>query len=563
MKKFSLDPNNWETIKPYFDELQNYNLTKENVDEYLENWSDLITILDDAFFDANRSVTENTSDKKAEELFLHLVNDVIPKVETAEQKLRQKFLGLTDYKPSEENTELIRRWKTKAALFRDQNIPLFAELSVLGNEYDKIVGSMDVTIDGREMTLDQANEFQFSPDRILRERSWIEVQKRWLEDRAKLDDLYIKMLSLRRQIARNADFQNFRDYMWNHLYRFSYTPSDCMCLHEAIATEIVPFLQKQMQARRKKMKIDSVRPWDIDADPLGRHALKPFEKTSELEDGVQRIFTRIDPELGRYFSSMREDFLDLQSRPNKAPGAYCGGYNATGKPYIFANTVGINDDIGTLLHESGHAFHFIGSSKQKLVWNKSSFEAVNYEFAEVASMSMELLGSTYLEKADGGFYDKDDANRARSEQLLGIMMFLPYMSVVDLFQHWVYTEAPHEIAPADLDRKWGELWDRFMSWQDWSDLEDEKVTGWHRKGHIFSSPFYYIEYGLAQLGAIQIWRNFMRDKDKTVHDYRYALSLGNTKSLPQLFKSAGIEIIFDRSKLHELMEFVQNQFERL
>ncbi|MGC8699298.1 MAG: M3 family metallopeptidase, partial [Candidatus Acidifodinimicrobium sp.] len=302
--------------------------------------------------------------------------------------------------------------------------------------------------------------------------------------------------------------------------------------------------------------------WDIDADPLGRPALKPFEKTSDLEDGVQRIFTKIDTELGRYFSSMRDDFLDLQSRPNKAPGAYCGGYNATGKPYIFANTVGINDDVGTLLHESGHAFHFIESSKQKLVWNKSSLEPVNYEFAEVASMSMELLGSTYLEKADGGFYDKSDANRARSEQLLGIMMFLPYMSVVDLFQHWVYTEAPQEIDPSDLDRKWGELWDRFMSWQDWSGLEDEKVTGWHRKGHIFSSPFYYIEYGLAQLGAIQIWRNFMRDKDKTVHDYRYALSLGNTRSLPQLFKSAGIEIIFDRSKLHELMEFVQNRFER-
>jgi len=562
LKKFFLDPNDWETIKPYFDELQTYHLTKENADEYLENWSDLITVLDDAFFDANRSVTENTSDKKAEELFLHLVNDVIPKVETAEQKLRQKFLELKDYKPSEENVELIRRWKTKVALFRDQNVPLFAELSVLANEYDKTIGSMNVTIDGREMTLDQANEFQFSPDRTLRKRSWIEVQKRWLEDRAKLNDLYIKMLSLRRQIARNADFQNFRDYIWNYLYRFSYNPDDCMRLHEAIATEIVPFLQKQMQDRCKKMKIDKVRPWDIDADPLGRPALKPFEKTSELEDGVQRIFTKIDPALGRYFSSMREDFLDLQSRPNKAPGAYCGGYNATGKPYIFANTVGINDDVNTLLHESGHAFHFIESSKQKLVWNKSSLEAVNYEFAEVASMSMELLGSTYLEKADGGFYDKDDANRARSEQLLGIMMFLPYMSVVDLFQHWVYTEAPQEISPADLDREWGALWARFMSWQDWSDFEDEKVTGWHRKGHIFSSPFYYIEYGLAQLGAIQMWRNFMHDKGKTVHDYRFALSLGNTKSLPQLFKSAGIEIIFDRSKLHELMEFVQNQFER-
>ncbi len=563
MKKFLIDPKEWETIKPYFDELQDYPLTTENVDEWLENWSDLMAFLDDAFFDANRAITENTSDKKAEELFLHLVNDVMPHVEMAEQNLRQKLFELKDYKPSEENKEAVNRLRTKAKIFRTQNVPIFAELSVLGNEYDKIVGNMSVTINGQKMTLDEANEFQFNPNRELRQMAWSKVQNRWLEDRAKLDDLYIKMLSLRRKIAKNADFQNFRDYMWNYLYRFSYTPDDCIRLHEAIENEVLPFLQKQMRERAKKMKVDTMRPWDIDVDPLGRPALKPFEKTSDLEDGVERIFNRIDPQFGKYFSSMREDFLDLKSRPNKAPGAYCGGYNSSGKPYIFANTVGINDDVNTLLHESGHAFHFIESSRQKLVWNKSGLEAVNYEFAEVASMSMELIGSTYLEKKDGGFYDKGDANRARSEQLLGIMSFLPYMSVVDLFQHWVYAESPQEIDASDLDRKWGALWDRFMSWQDWSGFEDEKITGWHRKGHIFSSPFYYIEYGIAQLGAIQVWRNFMRDKSKTVHDYRHALSLGNTKSLPQLFRSAGIEIIFDRSKLHELMQFVQNEFEKL
>lgn len=564
MREFpGLNPHDWKTIQPYYDELQARPLTRENVSGWLQDWSDLDVILGDAAFAANRAVTENTADERAEQVFLNLVATIMPEVEVAEQKLREKLLDLKDYEPSPDNTETLHRLRDRAGLFNEANVPIMADLARLENDYNKIVGNMSVTIDGRDMTMQQANELQFNTDRGLRERGWRTVQERWLEDRNPLDDLYLKMLAMRRQVARNAGMADFRAYTWHHLYRFSYTPEDCLGLHEAIAAEAIPLLEKHMARRKAGMGVNSVRPWDLDVDPAGRPGLKPFERSSELEEGVQRIFNNIDPALGGYFACMRGGFLDLESRPNKAPGAYCGGYNSLGKPYIFANAVGIHDDVDTLLHESGHAFHFMECASQPLIWNKFGLEAVNYEFGEVASMSMELLGSPYLERENGGFYSKTDANRARAEHLLSIIRFLPYMSVVDSFQHWVYAEAPENVTAADLDRKWGQLWDRFMSWQDWSGLENEKVTGWHRKGHIFGAPFYYIEYGLAQLGAIQVWRNAMRNRAKAVADYRHALSLGNTRSLPQLFEAAGARLVFDRPAVHELMQLVDSELEKL
>ena len=256
---------------------------------------------------------------------------------------------------------------------------------------------------------------------------------------------------------------------------------------------------------------------------------------------------------------MRDGFLDLASRPNKAPGGYCNGFPVSKKPYIFMNAVGTHDNVSTLLHEGGHAFHFFESLQQPLIWNHSG----PMEFCEVASMSMELLSAPYLNADRGGFYSDADARRAYANQLRGIVFFLPYMAVVDAFQHWVYVDAPQQVTAADLDAKWSELYDRFLGSEDWSGLQTEKETGWHRKGHIFEVPFYYIEYGLAQLGALQVWRNALQDQAQATADYRKALALGDTQPLPELFRTAGARFAFDRQTVGELMALVEDKLGEL
>lgn len=557
-----LIPGEWSTVKPYYDALAARALSAANVGEWLQEWSDLRAVLEDAMFAASRAVTENTADAEAEKVYMHFMGVILPNVTVAEQELRQKLLHLEGYHPSPENAEVLQRLRTQAALFNEANVPIIAQLAGLENEYNKIVGSMTLQMDGRTVTMQQANELQYDTDRSVRENSWHLVQQRWLQERSALDQLYLNMLVERRKVAKNAGLNDFREYKWRELSRFAYSPEDCLSFHDAIEHEVLPYARKYAALRREKMGLDQLRPWDTEVDPEGRPALHPFKTVAELEEGIQRIFNQVDPDLGRHFSVMRGGNLDLASRPNKAPGAYCGGFQISGKPYIFANCVGIADDVTTLLHESGHAFHFLESYHLPLVWNKFSLEAVNYEFGEVGSMAMELLAAPYLERSKGGFYTEEEARRARADHLLGIVTFLPYMAVVDAFQHWVYAEAPERVTAADFDRQWSRLWDRFMGWCDWSGLEDEKVTGWHRKGHIFGTPFYYVEYGLAQIGALQVWRNALRDQKKAVADYRHALALGNTVPLPQLFEAAGARLAFDRGTIGELMALVDSEIQR-
>ena len=308
-----------------------------------------------------------------------------------------------------------------------------------------------------------------------------------------------------------------------------------------------------METRRQKLGVETLRPWDLVADPESRPPLKPFADVADLESGTARIFDQVDPELGRDFEKLQHGFLDLGSRPGKAPGGYCSFFPQTGLPYIFMNAVGTESDVRVLLHEGGHAFHGLASSAaQPLLWNRGA----PMEFSEVASMAMELLAMPYLTKEAGGFYSEDDAGRARQEQLERIILFLPYMAVVDGFQHWVYAEAPENVTSAEMDTQWGLLWDRFMGGTDWSGLEAERGSGWHRKLHIFTVPFYYVEYGLAQIGALQVWRNALTDQAGAVRRYRAALSLGNTVTLPELYEAAGARLAFDRETLRDLARLV-------
>jgi oligoendopeptidase F len=550
----TINPLDWSTIQPHLDRLLGADLDPASVETWLQEWSDLSAVLYEANARIQREITENTADPEAEHRFLVFVKEIIPQSRVADQALRDRLLGVQGYTPADETREMVRRFRAEASIYRDENVPLLSELMVLENGYGKIAGALTIDWDGETETLPKARQHQRSLDRREREQAWRLEMGAYLGVRELLNDLYLKMLALRRQVSRNAGLPNYRAYRWLEFCRFDYTPQDCRTFHDAIEHEFAPLANKITADLGSRLSLDSVRPWDIEVDPYGE-PLRPFGDVAELEAGAYRIFAQVDPVLASHFAGMRDGFLDLASRPNKAPGGYCESFPVTGKPYIFMNAVGIHDDVSTLLHEGGHAFHFMESRRHPLVWNHGA----PTEFSEVASMGMELLAAPYLEASKGGFYSKSDAGRAHANELRGTARFFPYMAVVDAFQHWVYVDAPENVTASDLDAAWSKLWDRFMPGLDYAGLQAEKETGWHRKLHIFQAPFYYVEYGLAQLGALQVWRNALHDQRKAVADYRAALATGNTRSLSELFRIAGARFAFDRSTVGELAALIDQQ----
>lgn len=545
----TINPEDWDELSPHFDALIAENLTPESVPGWLARWSALECVIGEGAVRAERAVAENTADEAAEKRFLHFVQAIGPRSEVKAQALKNKLLAVDGYTPEPDNVQFLKRLRSEAALFRAENVPLSAEISTLATEYDKIAGAMTVPFDGAEQTLPQAEQRLLAPDRNAREQTWHLVQSRWQQDRGVLDALFLKLLARRRRLARNAGLPDFRAYMWQALQRFDYTPEDTQTFHRAIETQVVPIAKELREERRRQLGVDKLRPWDLKVDPRSRPPLRPFAEPSELEAGVARMLSQLSPDLGAQFARLRSGFLDLESRRNKAPDGFCSLFPKTGLPYIFMNAVGTHGDVQTLLHEAGHALHDLASfADQPLVWNWGA----SAEFAEVASMGMELLASPLLEASEGGFYSADDASRARAEHLSGVIEFLPYMAVVDAFQHWVYSEAPEDVTARDLDAAWDRLWTRFMPGVEWGGLEAERMTGWHRKLHIFESPFYYVEYGLAQLGALQIWRNAQKDPRAALAAYRTALALGHTRPLPELFEAAGARLAFDAETVGEL-----------
>lgn len=561
-----VDPLSWSSIQPHVDALLAADLTPANADAWLQRWSDLASVLYEAQSQIYREVSENTADEEADKRFQILVEQIIPQARVAEQALRDRLLRLPGYAPSADTAELLRRFRAGADIFRAENVPILSELMTLENKYEKAIGGLTVEWHGATETIPQARLHWLSLDRGEREQSWRLVMAAFLGQREMLNDLYLQMLAMRRQVARNAGLPDFRAYKWQELARFDYSPPDCATFRDAIEREVVPLARKIYAEKATRLGLSVLRPWDTDVDPAGE-PLRPFRESVDLEEGGYRIFRQVDPELAAHFSIMRDGFLDLSSRPNKAPGGYCESFPVTGKPYIFMNAVGTHDDVQTLLHEGGHAFHFMESRRNPLWWNQNG----PMEFCEVASMGMELLAAPYLPAERGGFYSESDARRACAEKLRELVTFLPYMAVVDAFQHWVYAEAPEPVTAADastgsaqaLDARWSELWDRFMPGIDYGGLQAEKETGWHRKQHIFTVPFYYVEYGLAELGALQIWRNALRDQSRAVADYRAALSLGGTRGLSELFRAAGGHFAFDQRTVGELMALVEDQLDRL
>lgn len=542
----------WSQIQPYFEELEQRPLTADNVVEWLNDRAVLSQLISEAYSRLYVATTVDTTDTEAEKRYNAYIETVMPAGRIADQRLKEKLLA-SGLEP--EGYEIaLRNIRTQAELFREANVPLFTEEDKLRSEYDKIIGAQTVEWEGQERTIAQMRPFLLSNDRAVRERAWRLISERQLADRAALYDLWKQFLNLRRQITDNADMPDYRAYQWRSYNRFDYSPDDCLDFHNAIEEVVVPAAARIYEKRRARLGVETLRPWDTDVDPAGREPLRPFDDVKVLDDTTAAIFQRVDPELGGYYQTMRDEgLLDLENRKGKAPGGYCTGFEFSQRPFIFMNAVGTHQDVQTLLHEGGHAFHVFESSQLPPYLQIE----VPIEFAEVASMSMELIAAPYLASEYGGFYSVEDAARARVEHLESDILFWPYMAVVDAFQHWVYTHPEDALNPENCDSTWATLWDRFMPGIDYSGLEVEKATGWLRKLHIFQIPFYYVEYGLAQLGAVQVWRNSLSDQPKAVADYRKALALGGTRTLPELFSAAGAKFAMDSDVLHDAVDLIE------
>jgi oligoendopeptidase F len=548
----------WKQIEPFFYELETNRLDDEHVKAWLLDWTRLSNLIEETYARLYVATTVDTNDSGSEERFQAFLGQILPPARASEQKLKEKLLK-SGLKPAGFEIPL-RNMQTEADIFQEENLPLLSEEQKLNTRYDRIIGDQTVSWEDKEITLLQLVPVLQEIDRDKRERAWRLGAERQLDDREAINDLWTELLTVRLKIAANAGMPDYRAYRWRELLRFDYTPEDCFAFHQAIEDVVVPAAERIYEKRRKQLGVARLRPWDLEVDPLGRPPLRPFQSIDELEEGTQRIFDQVDPRLGAYFQTMRrESLLDLDNRKGKAPGGYCIDYPVARRPFIFANAVGLHIDVQTLLHEGGHAFHVF--EKSHLPYNQQL--QIPSEFAEVASMGMELLAAPYLANTEGGFYSIKDTARARIEHLESSICFWPYMAVVDAFQHWVYQHPEQAMHPEQCDAQWGLLWQRFMRGQGWSGLDAEMMTGWHRKPHIHQTPFYYVEYGFAQLGAMQLWRNALQDQGAGVRAYRQALSLGSTVGLPELYRAAGAKFAFDARTLGEVVQLAEETIQQL
>ena len=541
----------WSQIEPFFKSLTAQSLDENTIADWLTDWSELSKLLDEAYWRLYDATAVDTADQDVERKYKHFLDEIRPRAKAAEQKLKEKLLA-SEIIPAGYEVP-IRNLRAQVDLFREANLPLLSEDKKLAVEYDKLIGDQTIMWAGEELTLPQLQPVYQESDRMVRESAWRLAAERQLADREKINSLWVEFLDLRRTIAANADFPDYRAYRWRELLRFDYTSQDCFLFHQAIADVVVPAATSVYEKRRHRLDLSSLRPWDLTVDPLGKSPLKPFSSSRELEAKTSNIFHQVDPQLGENFEIMRDEgLLDLENRKNKAPGGFCSHYQSSERPFILMNAVGIHEDVQTLLHEGGHAFHVFECGHLPYF-----FLDVPAEFAEVASMSMELLAAPYLTNDRGGFYSSEQAARARIQFLESILLFWPYMAVVDAFQQWVYENHLAAMDTANCDVQWGLLWERFMPGVNWGGLESERMTGWQRKIHIFSDPLYYVEYGLAQLGAVQVWRNSISDRAGAIAEYRKALSLGSSVTLPQLYSATGAEFTFDTETLQQAVDLIQ------
>lgn len=541
------DPGDWAQIEPLFKRLLDARPdSPEALERWLEDGSELFAVLEEERARRYTAMTRQTDDPERERAYLFYIQEIVPRLKPPVHALNEAYLRSPHRRGLPRRYAVLdRQIDNQVALFRPENIPLETDEAGLRQQFQKIAGAMTVTYRGSDHTLPQMARYLEEPDRAVRQEAWEAVVRRRMQDRERLDAIFDDLLVLRHRIARNAGCADYREYVFHERERFDYTPADCLRFHDAVEQVVMPVARRLRERRRATLGVEPLRPWDLAVDALGRPPLRPFERIDGLLDGAEEIFGRLDPDLGAQFRFMRRrNLLDLESRKGKAPGGYQHALQEQRVPFIFMNAVGVDGDVRTLLHEGGHAFHMLAARDEPML----EYRHAPLEFCEVASMAMEMLATPHL---DVFYRDPDDVTRARWEQYERVVLLFPWIATIDAFQHWMYTHPGH--SRDERHAAWVSVFARFSAGADYSGYEDVVETLWHQQLHLFVSPFYYIEYGIAQIGALQVWLRARTDHAGALRQYREALALGGSRPLPELFAAAGARFEFSAETLRPLM----------
>jgi len=549
----------WRLLEPYFNNLKNRNITSvSDLERWLLDYNELSAVVSEDMAWRYINMTCDTTNVQLRDRFNDFVQNIEPNMAPINNELNKKLMA-SEFK--EQLTKVgypiyLRGIKNSIDLFREENIPLQTQLQELEQQFGEINGAQSIDYNNEKMTLQRASVFLKDLNRAVRQEVYTKVQARRAEDETKLNELFAKLITLRHQVAVNAGFKNFRDYKHQSLARFDYSVEDCLDFHEAVQQHAVPLLNEHDQQRKNKLKLEEYRPWDTSVDEDGLAPLKPFNNAQELIDKTVACFNAIDPFFGECITTMQTmKRLDLESRLGKAPGGYQYPLYETDVPFIFMNSVGLHRDLVTMVHEGGHAIHSFLDKDLELV----DFKSPPSEVAELASMGMELIS---MEHWDAFFDSEEELKRAKRQQLEGVMDTLPWIAAVDKFQHWIYLNPEHSVG--ERYQTWRTIMKDFASKViDYRGLEHNLDRRWQVQLHLYEVPFYYIEYGFAQLGAIALWRNYKNDPTKAIQKYKEALSLGYTKSIPQIYEAAGIKFDFSPAYIKELMDFVKEEYQKI
>ena len=543
----------WQQLEPFFKDLLERNIdSKESLEQWLHDQSELEAVVSEDACWRQIKMTCDTQNKSLEAAFNFYCTELQPNIQPYADALNKKLVNhpLTNELDANQYFTYLRTVRKSIELFREENIPIQSELAVMQQQFGVISAKMTVTINGDEYTLQQAAKFFHNPDRNIREEAYRKIQERRLQDTDALNSLYNQLLEKRTREAANADFANYRDYRFKELGRFDYTKQDCYAFHEAVKLHVMPLVNRIYQKKKEKLGLDTLRPWDIEAEPVGTPPLQPFTTGKELIDLSIECFSKLRPFFGQCLAKMNElQHLDLESRMGKAPGGYNCPLAESGAPFIFMNAAGQMQDLITMVHEGGHAVHSFLAHPLPL----TGFKEYPMEIAEVASMAMELFSMEHWEVF---FNDAEQLKRAREYQLERVITIFPWIATIDKFQHWVYEHPTHSIE--ERTARWNEILLEFSDDViDYSGLENFRSNLWQKQLHLFEVPFYYIEYGIAQLGAIGMWRQFKLNKQQALDNYCDVLSKGGTQTLPELFETAGLKFDFSPDTIKVLMDFVK------
>ncbi len=549
----------WISLEPIFNELLSRNISSvAELEKWLVDRSEIEAALEEDFAWRYIRMTCDTTDETLLKDFQFFATEIEPKIAPINNQLNKKFVDspYSEKLDKERYFVYTRGIKKALELFQEENIALMTQIQVEQQKYQGITGSMSVKLGEKEYTLEQAAVFLKDTDRKVRQNAWEAITARRLQDKDKLDELFNSLLKLRHQVALNAGFENFRDYMFQSLGRFDYTPTDCYKFHEAIEKEIVPILRNQAESRRKALGLLELKPWDMEVDVSGKPALKPFKNGEELIEKSIKCFHGLSPYIGQRLEIMKANGLfDVDSRKGKAPGGYNYPLAESGAPFIFMNSAGTFRDLTTMVHEGGHAIHTFITSDLEL----NDFKHTPSEVAELASMSMELIS---MDHWDVYFDNPEELKRAKKDQLKDVLKTLPWVAVVDQFQHWIYTNPEH--TSEQRAQAWKNIFEPFgNNFADWSEHSFSLENLWQKQLHIFEVPFYYIEYGIAQLGAIAVWKNYKNDPETGLSKYLDALKLGYTKTIKEIYETAGIEFNFSATYVKELADFIKSELQKL